>query len=84
MGLESSGGEKTLHILNADDVLLDRKDWEQPRGEGVTKRGDWSRLFGKSAGGNSPQPPLALPHKCYSDEQRMNVERGIQGGKSRL
>jgi hypothetical protein len=31
MGLESSGGEKTLHILNVDDVLLDRRDWEQEK-----------------------------------------------------
>lgn len=84
MGLEISGGEKTLHILNVDDAILDRRDWEQPRGQGETERGIGVGFSGKVQGGNSPQPPLALPHKCYSDGQRMDVERGSQGGKSRL
>jgi hypothetical protein len=70
IGLEISGGEKTLHFLNVD-ALLDRRDWERPR-EGETERGDWSKFFGKSTGrrehcGNTPQPPLALPHKCDPD-----------------
>ena len=64
MGLESSGSEKTIHALNVDDILLDKRDREQPRGEGGAGRGDWSIISGKSTGGNSPQPPL----------KRINVE----------
>ena len=54
MALESSGSEKRIHALNVDDMLLDKSDREQPRGEGGTGRGDWSRISGKVQGGNSP------------------------------
>jgi len=33
MGLGSSGGKETLHALNVDDVLRDRRGWESPRGK---------------------------------------------------
>ena len=33
-GKDGVGGEKILHVLDADDVLLDSREWEmeQPRG----------------------------------------------------
>jgi hypothetical protein len=49
IAFKSSGGEKMLHILNVDDVLLDIRNWEQPRGEGETERGVGVGFFGKSA-----------------------------------
>jgi hypothetical protein len=67
--VESSGGEKTLHVLNVGDMLVDRRDWEQPRGEGETERGDWSRFFGKSTGGKT-HLNLRSPH--HTNATRMD------------
>lgn len=35
-GKDGVGGEKMLHVLNADDVILDGREWEweQQRGQG--------------------------------------------------
>jgi hypothetical protein len=39
MGLESSRGEKTLYVLNVDDLLLDRGDWGGQKGRERQKGG---------------------------------------------
>lgn len=75
MGLESSGREKTLHALNVDDMLLDKRDLEKPRGEGAQggQKGGIEVGFQESTRGNSPQPPL----------KRMNMEPSSSRRESR-
>lgn len=92
IAFKSSGGEKMLHILNVDDVLLDIRDWEQPRGEGETERGDWSRFFrekcrmkthlkGSTAARLTAQTRLGW---TKNEHATCNLHKGSQRGESRL
>ena len=65
--LEISGGERTLHVLYVDDVLLDRRDWGRPQ-ERETKRGGGGeggirvgfREKYRAGAHQRPQPSLAF------------------------
>ena len=75
MGLESSRGEKTLYVLNVDDLLLDRGDWGGQKGRERQKGG---------IGVGSREKYRGETHLNHRSPYRPNATSKKPGGKSRL